>query len=227
MAAQQRTYFVDQLNDPEYINWLKASRALQFTVDGLRRFCQDQMKNFHQTLLLNIKTGETPCTVPCSHACRVPTKNPIRISWPDNVCLKWLDGIFQERSWVGTPLTWKNSDISQWPKEPWQLAKVYMDPGREDSSNSAADTDPSGILNLIVNCKRFGALFEEIRKVHAVSSRVLECDVGLILSLMIMSSNRYSLTHTLLDEVIFFVHKKSHTEDISVLKYELVCLTNH
>ena len=188
MAAQQRTYFVDQLNDPEYINWLKASRALLITVDGLRRFCQAQMKNFHQTLLFNINKGETLCTVPCSHTCRELKRNPIRISWPEDVCLKWLDGIAQERGWGGTPLTWKNSDISQLPNEPWQLAKVYMDPGREDSSNSAADTDPSGILNLMVNCKRFDALFDGIRKVHAVSSRVLECEVGPIVSLIIRST---------------------------------------
>ena len=123
MAAQQRTYFVDQLNDPEYINWLKASRALLITVDGLRRFCQAQMKNFHQTLLFNINKGETLCTVPCSHTCRELKRNPIRISWPEDVCLKWLDGIAQERGWGGRTAILVSCPMNRGnlPKSTWTL----------------------------------------------------------------------------------------------------------
>ena len=61
----------------------------------------------------------------------------------------------------------RNANISDWPLEPWQMAKVYMDKGQKQASVDPSETDASGILQLMLNCKRFKGIVD-ITKVAVV-----------------------------------------------------------
>ena len=159
---------VGDLNDPEYVNWCKTIRALNQTIDVLRHVCLSEIKCFHDTLVQ--KHTASRCGKPCTH-------NDITyhrkggswsISCPSNVCSKWLPDIVKERTKKSTRLTWHNSDFSQWQTQPWQLAKIYMDHGQDIACISASDTDAAGIVQLLLNCKRFTSVMDTT-KVDAVS----------------------------------------------------------
>jgi len=156
MAAALSTRVVGDLHDPDYKRWLKINRALHRTIDVLRGVCLAEMQKFH--LLLLGKHGSTPCSKPCTHsditthgrgrgwsiACRSTPK----------VCSQWLVDIVRERSQKSTRLHWENSDFSQWQTQPWQIAKIFME--RQDTTCTKPDeTDPAGILQLLMNCILF------------------------------------------------------------------------
>ena len=157
---------IGQLNNPQYLNWLKAARALHITMEAMRAFCRARMNGLHQLLLL--KYGATQCSGPCSSANIRHNRNTNNyvINCPNNVCSRWLADIVAERATPTTRLKFDNCDISQWPVQPWQIAKAFMD--RQDpSSVSPNDTDASGILQLLINCKYFTP-FLDITKAQVV-----------------------------------------------------------
>ena len=154
---------IGQLNNQQYLNWVKATRAMHITMEAMRTFCQDKMHGLHQLLLFNY--GATQCSGPC------PSKN-IRynrntsnyvINCPSNVCSRWLPDIVAERATPRTRLTFDNCDISQWPVQPWQIAKAFMNNGQNPTSVSPNDTDASGILQLLMNCKYFTPFLDNMK----------------------------------------------------------------
>ena len=159
---------VADLNDPEYVNWCKTIRALNRTIDALRHVCLSEIKNFHDTLVQKHTTS--PCGKPCTH-------NDIiyRSKWgswsircPSKVCSRWLPDIVRERTTKSTRLNWQNSDVSQWQTQPWQLAKPFMDSVQERACIDPAETDATGILQLLLNYKPFKNVMDT-NKVDAVS----------------------------------------------------------
>ena len=156
MAAAVATPLVGDLQDPMYVRWLKANRALQCTVDVLRNICWAEMQKFHQSLLS--KHGSTPCSKPCTHSDIVPHDNwrgwSIRCPSTPNMCSQWLVDIVREKLRQSTRLHWENSDFSQWQTEPWQIAKIFME-SQDRACIRPADTDAAGILQLLMNCKLF------------------------------------------------------------------------
>ena len=75
------------------------------------------------------------------------------IDCPDDICNKWLDGIYA--GLCGDPYYWKNTNVNMWPKQPWQLAKIFMGKGQQPKTYDPAKTDALGLLQLIKNCKLF------------------------------------------------------------------------
>ena len=172
MAAAVATPLVGDLHDPEYVNWLKANRALHRTIDLLRNVCWAEMQTFHQLLLG--KHGSTPCTKPCTHSDIITTHGRGRgwsIPCPSTpkVCSEWLKDIVNERLKQSTRLHWENSDFRQWQTEPWQIAKIFME-RQERACIRPADTDAAGILQLLMNCKLFKNKMTS-NKLDAVSPR--------------------------------------------------------
>ena len=47
---------------------------------------------------------------------------------------------------------WDNSDVQVWPKNHWEMAKVFMNPGQKKTQTTPKDTDLSGVLNFIDHC---------------------------------------------------------------------------
>ena len=159
---------VGLLSDPAYIRWLKATRALNWTVDVLRKFCDKEMKKLHQALVVRCG-GTTPtdtCSCSCSNAKYVGEQ--WSINCPTGVCSNWLTEIAAMRTQPSTRLTMNNADICQWPLQHWQVAKVYMGSGQDRSSVKSSDTDGSGLIQLVNNCKHFANILD-VTKADAVS----------------------------------------------------------
>ena len=146
---------VGNLNDLLYINWLKATRGLRLTVKVLHRFCDVEMKILHAQLVTRCR-GNTQCSGSCSAKDVKKIQGQLTVDkCPTTVCSTWLAEIEQMRTSNKTRLTYPNADILQWPQHYWQVAKVFMGHGQDASSVKSSDTDASGILMLIQNCKHF------------------------------------------------------------------------
>lgn len=84
----------------------------------------------------------------CFHNCDRTT--------PCSICCKrrqaWKDDIKTQ----GSKLCWRNADASRWETDYWEIAKVFMEPGKNDPSIAGpADTDAIGLLQLVINCDLF------------------------------------------------------------------------
>jgi len=159
MASGQASV-VGQLNDEEYLNWLKAATVLHCTTVVLQKFCEREMIIFHRSLS-TAAHGNIRCLGPCTTANLVYTgRNGIHnwsIACPNNVCSKYLTGVLAARTRTQLRLHFENSNIGQWPTEAWQVAKLYMAFGQDPASTSSADTDAAGLLQLMTNCTHFNA----------------------------------------------------------------------
>ena len=156
---------IGRLNNPLYINWLKAVRGLVLTIDVLRGICDTEMQAWHRQLVSSSRWGNTQCSGSCS------AKDVKNLKVPrcrTGVCPTWLAAIQLERRRPNTRLIANNADINQLPKEYWQVAKLFMNPGQDAASVLSSDTDASGIINLIQNCKRFVNIIDST-KTDAVS----------------------------------------------------------
>ena len=130
-----------------YQNWLKVGMALQLTDKALAPFCFDKMVSFHNSLKTSIG-GNT-----CSVGCTSDDLKKKRFTCPDNICHNWLAGIIAQSE--PSRLYWKNSTVSLWPVHPWQIAQCYMSRGQNPANKDPSMSDLGGILQLIINCKRF------------------------------------------------------------------------
>ncbi|KAI0240090.1 hypothetical protein LSAT2_009191 [Lamellibrachia satsuma] len=149
----------DRFNNPQYVNWVKLSQALLCVRDGLAPFCEGVIREIHDSLKLKIdpELQEKTCTVG-SHKVVKRRKTPNKEQqWfsgcSNNICNAWL-GVIVE-SFPTEWYTWNNCDVSKLPTESWQLAKLFMDFGQDPSNAAAAKTDPLGLLQLVINCKKF------------------------------------------------------------------------
>ena len=167
MAAAVATRIVGDLKDPEYLNWVKANRALHRTIDVLRHVCSAEMKEFQQWMLA--KCGRNICRT-CT--CRNITTSDGGFSWfldnHCNRCSPWLAEIVKQRTEESTKLNLQNSDVRQWKTHSWQIAKIFMLERQERATIDPADTDPTGILQLLLNCCIFSNMLTRT-KVDAVS----------------------------------------------------------
>ena len=158
---------MQRFQDEQYSNWNKVGQALSLVADGLRPFCERVIREFHDSLKENL--GDKQCTAKC-HAKDIKvrtsdddddhvehdtgTKARWYIDCPDGICNKWLDGIYAGLC-EGDQYSWKNTKVKMWPKQPWQLAKIFMGRGQQPSSYNPDKTDVLGLLQLIINCKLF------------------------------------------------------------------------
>ncbi|KAI0231402.1 hypothetical protein LSAT2_018234 [Lamellibrachia satsuma] len=135
---------VTRFQDPDYVNWVKAGQALLCTTEGMYTFCEDPIKRYH--LALHRKFPRQPCSGPC------------RVVALCNVCAKrrgeWKKDIISQLTPRTVPC-WMNTDKSKWETDAWEIAKVFMGPGQGAFRAGAADTDPIGLLQLVLNCQLF------------------------------------------------------------------------
>ena len=145
------TTLSQRLQDPGYKAWIKAGLCLSFAKDGLKDFADDSSKQFHQAVLNTLKSNGNPsCNGICIHA---TINNRGRVSCCNN-CQAFVDEIDQQnqRSFHFKQHNWKNSVMTLWPTNPWEMAKVFMNPGQKAAQRTPVDTDLSGILNFFDHC---------------------------------------------------------------------------
>ena len=144
------TSLEERLQDPDYKAWVKAGVCLGFVKAGLEQFAVDRSTVFHQGVLNQLQNKGNPSI---QNVCSQATVRRGRVSCCYN-CQCFVDEIDSQNnySFKFQQGNWDNSDIQLWPKDPWEMAKVFMNPGQKATQKSPADTDLSGILNFIDHC---------------------------------------------------------------------------
>ena len=139
-----------RLHDPGYKAWIKAGLCLGFVKTGLEDFADQSSKIFHQGVLNQLRnSGNTSYNSVCNQA----TIRRGKVSCCNNCqCFVEEIDIQNQKCFKFQQGNWDNSDIQLWPKEPWEMAKVFMNPGQKATQRSPVDTDLSGILNFIDHC---------------------------------------------------------------------------
>ncbi|XP_053405522.1 uncharacterized protein LOC123566657 [Mercenaria mercenaria] len=166
-----------QLEKEEYRQWVKAGLGLGYLKEGLAPFCDDIAKQQHKDILDNIKQTKNLPTVACGH-CGLKTLKPDhvktgknqcplgqancnccytkgKIACPNNVCSAIYDYIVTNHASAPPAPTWKNTKTQQWTVDPWSIAKCFINAPGYDQKTSAADTDCTGLLHVIINNKYF------------------------------------------------------------------------
>ena len=139
-----------RIQDPEYKSWIKAGLCLGFAKTGLEDFAHQSSKIFHQDVLNQLRNSGNPS---CNSVCKQTTIRRGKVSCCNN-CQGFVDEIDlqNQKRFKFQQGNWDNSDIQLWPKDAWEMAKVFMNPGQKSSQRSPVDTDLSGILNFIDHC---------------------------------------------------------------------------
>ena len=169
-------------NDSEYRNWHAVGDALMFLSDGLRKYAENKMKEFHA--LIAKKAGPAakcnckfvPGTKPSPHG-------------RATVCV-WAQELKKNHVFKNkTHIPWHQSDCSKW-HDPvsgyWEIAKLFMsdlgsDPAKVTDPNS---TDVGPLLNLFKFCKHFNIQKSSLKAVtdrrnqwaHAPNNKLSDSD---------------------------------------------------
>ena len=157
-----------RLDDPEYKNWIKVSLALIHSKEALHDFTKNVIDDLHRDIKTRVGTGI--CTG--TSACNTNRKGGKPPSCPS--CDLWVKEIKSQNK---GQLQWKNADPTKWDKDPWEIAKCFMNVQGGKASSAAVTgpdkTDLSGMLNVLINCKKFRndhisdiKLAENVRKVR-------------------------------------------------------------
>ncbi|KAL3856910.1 hypothetical protein ACJMK2_011616 [Sinanodonta woodiana] len=154
-----------RFKDLEYRNWVKCSLSLIVMKEGLHDYVDTEVKKLH----LHIKTNlsSTPGGPSFGTLCGSCTWKDVRrnrgyhntsnIICRNRVCDRWLSQILAFHNEPNNPnINWKNADISQWPTNPYEIAKVYMPKGQDRTHNLPQELDAAAILSLLKYCKWFG-----------------------------------------------------------------------
>ena len=57
-----------------------------------------------------------------------------------------------------------NADETRWDTKFWEVAKLFMAHGKDASCTGPAETDPIGLLQLVINCDLFDTLITPDRQ---------------------------------------------------------------
>ncbi|XP_053406755.1 antiviral innate immune response receptor RIG-I-like [Mercenaria mercenaria] len=160
----------DDLDSPDYKNWVRAAKSLEYLQQGLAPFVLKEVTDKINTFLqgLHAPQGQINCTI-CTDAnllpdhpggqciskdqkqCYCSKQKKKRRPCPNGVCSKLYHFIVQEHR-LHEPL-WKNTDISKWCSDIWYVAKCFMT--TKCPANSAQSTDAAGLLSIIINASFF------------------------------------------------------------------------
>ncbi|XP_043556780.1 uncharacterized protein CXorf38-like isoform X3 [Chiloscyllium plagiosum] len=150
-----------RLNDGGYKNWIKAGFCLQKIRDCLIGFVISEMEKFHQFLLHNNSLLRREI---CKNSCR-PQGTKFQGACP--LCEVWKREILKHHTIQNNVIYWGNCSPPLWPKQAWEVAKVYM-PHGQANTRGPGKCDVAALLNLIISCDRFD--FVERQKVIEVAS---------------------------------------------------------
>ncbi|XP_060586933.1 antiviral innate immune response receptor RIG-I-like [Ruditapes philippinarum] len=160
----------EDLDNPDYKNWVRAAKGLEYLQQGLAPFVSTEITENVTTFFerLRLASGQVNCNQ-CNKAnlfadhpggicisryknkcyCNIQINN--RRLCPNGVCSKLYHFIVQEHR-SNDPL-WRNSDIAKWCSDVWFVAKCFMTCC--STGNSAQSTDAAGLLSIVVNAKFF------------------------------------------------------------------------
>ena len=143
--------------------------SLKLTASALSPFCQYEMVAFHNDL--KTKIGSHVCSAGCtSEYIKKRKQKKKTFTCTSGICDIWLADIEAQRA--TSQFSLDNTTVSLWPVHPWQVAQYYMGPGQDPANVNPRSTDPGGVLQLTINCKRFHPLID-IDKAKKVIARFI------------------------------------------------------
>ncbi|XP_020383393.1 uncharacterized protein CXorf38 isoform X1 [Rhincodon typus] len=145
-----------RLNDDGYKNWIKAGLCLQKTRNCLIGFVISEMEKFHQFLL---HANSLLWREICKNSCR---PQGTKFQGACDLCEEWKTEILKHHTNQNNVLYWGNCSPPLWPKQAWEVAKVYM-PHGQANTRGPEKCDVAALLNLIISCDWFD--FVERQKV--------------------------------------------------------------
>ncbi|XP_053395355.1 uncharacterized protein LOC123523947 [Mercenaria mercenaria] len=156
-----------QLENPRYRDWVRAALGLKYLKQGLEGFVTICIQDQHTTFISGKELGSSgvQCTQ-CTRDNLLPDhprnnciqrfrnrcfcNNPTgRRKCPNNVCSRFYDLIVLDHD-ERSPF-WPNTDPSKWYCDIWELAKCFLGTHCQDDVKSAAETDLTGLLTIIIN----------------------------------------------------------------------------
>ncbi|KAG9262366.1 hypothetical protein AMEX_G24133 [Astyanax mexicanus] len=136
-----------RFRDEKYKNWLKAAESLYILRNHIRDFVENETETHHKTL--RKKLNSDICNKQCDFKkCQLPAKKLCE------TCERWKSEIVLTHIGKGKGVYWINCRPYLWPKEKWEVAKVYMPRGHTDHC-SFEQFDISAILNFMGSCTHF------------------------------------------------------------------------
>ncbi|KAH3823145.1 hypothetical protein DPMN_124944 [Dreissena polymorpha] len=162
----------DVFTEKERTNWLKALLGLNITKVGLHNFVDIEIKMLQQSFVqpqLNslcsscvtanlLKCPTRGVCKPLNGICTMhdtPAKQTR--GCPTKFCEKFRDEIVINHKFSNP--SWKNTSAEEWTKNHWQIAKCFLPREGYANVNSIQNTDFNGVINVIINCKRFDGRF--------------------------------------------------------------------
>ena len=138
---------VDLWNNADNVNWLKGIRVMEITDEAIRPFVETEITMFHRDIRSNFR-HRSLCGRCRSFNARVC-----------NICVGITSQI--ESVHRRTPC-YKNSDITKWLSDPWEIAKCYMSQSKDLEGKPVSDIDFPSVLNVVINNTRFQQLITAV-----------------------------------------------------------------
>ncbi|KAK3598940.1 hypothetical protein CHS0354_036256 [Potamilus streckersoni] len=175
-----------RVKDPEYNNWLRVGLALYYLKVGLCSFIKGEVDAMHKILLKKIYCGSAVYASQCSICKSSDVKQnrhlytwKFRFPCPNSVCDSWLTELLAfHANPTSSKICCENCEVTDWPRAPWECAKLYMPRGQPPTNTNPAQSDSQALLTLMSNCTFFhtklskGAL-QLIHKVSTIRNRVM------------------------------------------------------
>ena len=158
----------------KYKNWVKAASCLTLVKKGLEEYADAKSKQFHTAVLANVAKSQPAGGSFCDSEIISFDKRAIaKITCNHPYCLAFLQAIVQEgidqtKNFTIQTKNIKNCDVKLWHNVPWELAKLFMNPG-QTSIQQPHETDLSGILNFLDHCLIPRNGIQHIQFIDAVS----------------------------------------------------------
>ena len=145
-----------RLQNPDYINWVKAGLCLIQTKVGLDDFADTASQSLHQSILTNIiptfaNTAQPLCGISIRRQNLITTcAHPY--------CQGFLaavinNGIDPTHTFTVKHGNLSNCDVRLWHTHHWHVAKLFMNQGQLSTQVNPSETDMSGIINFLSHCK--------------------------------------------------------------------------
>ncbi|XP_062383788.1 uncharacterized protein si:ch211-91p5.3 isoform X2 [Sardina pilchardus] len=143
-----------RFRDDNYRNWLKTTETLNTLRVGLRSFLENETETYHSSL--QQKLGNRLKGATCQNKCDgKQNKKP-----SCEVCTPWTKEILANHTCAKGIVYWKNCFPHLWPKNKWEVAKVYMPQGHREHA-IYDHFDIAALLNLMGHCTHFSKFIKD------------------------------------------------------------------
>ena len=145
----------ERLEDEEYKLWVKAGVCIAAVKEGLTKFARTRSQRAHTHVKTALKNNTSVNNL-CQHA-NIQFDRRLK-KWSLGCCPDCQVYVEELENLMIPPFTfkqsnWNNTDVKKWPNEPWEMMKVFMNPGQTAAQKDPSESDLSAILNFIKHCK--------------------------------------------------------------------------